>query len=350
MVLEARRRVDDPNMSLTSKERNAYNAFGYEEAARSVYDMTYNEWKQQHMKPATTEQLERYQASTPLHAIHDPALLQTRPTVALDDEEDNENKHEVVLEDDDIATQKATPSWAIPSSLTPTEATATKNALASNVCCADIDEDDIREAAVVSNQSTAPIQLSRDTALPYIPPPIPDITSFRNEQFPVTAILTISDRAYAGIYADEGGPAVANAVRSFPGVPDDLDFVCVIVPDDAAAIQAKLRTLADQGVDLILTTGGTGFAARDVTPEATAEVVDYELSSLIAFCMTISAERQNPLQTLSRGTAGILNQTVIANLPGNPAAIDELMPILLPLVLHAVADVHNVTPEILHIG
>jgi molybdopterin adenylyltransferase len=346
MVLEARRLVDDPNTALTTKERNAYNAFGYEEAARSVYDMTYGEWKLRHMKPATTEQLERYQASIPLHAIHDASLLQTRPTVELEEEEVHEEellKEEVT----NVSTRKEPPSWAIPSS-TP-DATTTKNPLASNVCCVDIDEDDIRETAVVPNHNSAP-SVSRETAPPYVPPPIPDITSFRNEQFPVTAILTVSDRAYAGTYADEGGPAVAKAVRSFPGVPDDLDFVCVIVPDDAAAIQAKLRTLADQGVDLILTTGGTGFAARDVTPEATSEVVDYELSSLIAFCMTISAERQNPLQTLSRGTAGILNQTVIANLPGNPAAIDELLPILLPLVLHAVADVHNVTPEILHIG
>lgn len=347
MVLEARRRVDDPNASLTAKERNAFNSFGYDEAARSVYDMAYGEWKQRHMKPATTEQLERYQASTPLHAIHDPDLLQTRSTVAVEEDVEEEK---VAAEDANVSPQKAPPSWAIPSSSTPTEVSTNKNPLASNVCCVDIDEDDIRETAVVSTQKSAVVPLSRDTSPPYVPPPIPDITSFRNEQFPVTAILTISDRAYAGIYADEGGPAVANAVRAFPGVPDDLDFVCVIVPDDAAAIQAKLRTLADQGVDLILTTGGTGFAARDVTPEATAEVVDYELSSLVAFCMTISAERQNPLQTLSRGTAGILNQTVIANLPGNPAAIDELLPILFPLILHAVADVHNVTPEILHIG
>jgi molybdenum cofactor synthesis domain-containing protein len=152
------------------------------------------------------------------------------------------------------------------------------------------------------------------------------------------------------LYVDEGGPAVVSAIRNVPGVPSDLDFVMVMVPDDSAAIQAKIRTLADQGVDLIVTTGGTGFAARDVTPEATADVVDYELSSLIAFCTTICAEQHNPLQTLSRGTAGILNQTVIANLPGNPHSVQEIIPVLLPLLLHAVADVHNVTPEILHIG
>jgi molybdopterin adenylyltransferase len=125
---------------------------------------------------------------------------------------------------------------------------------------------------------------------------------------------------------------------------------------------------------LILTTGGTGFSPRDVTPEATADAVDYELTSLMPWVATAVGTQQQaqyereqeqrrqlvpesksktwpgPTTTLSRGTAGILNTTVIANLPGNPQAVAEIMPVLLPLLLQAVAELHLVTPEILHIG
>lgn len=71
---------------------------------------------------------------------------------------------------------------------------------------------------------------------------------YRNEQFPVIAIVTISDRAYAGIYPDQSGPMIANTIRSVPGIPSDLQFIMnMIVPDDMAAIEAKIRTICDNG-------------------------------------------------------------------------------------------------------
>jgi molybdopterin adenylyltransferase len=312
MVLEARRMVDANVTTISPRTVEALNSFGYDDAAQWVYGMEYEQWKQRHMKPTTAEQLQNFNDSRSIHAQHDTTLLQQRS------------------------------EWVPSDTVVPTVP------LSSNVCCVDVDP--VATDSIVPAPDPPTLPPLSNTSAYYVPPAIPSLSLFRNEQFPVTAILTVSDRAYAGVYPDEGGPAVATAIRSVAGVPSDLDFVMVMVPDDAAAIQAKLQTLADQGVDLIWTTGGTGLAPRDVTPEATAEVVDYELSSLVAFCMTLCAERY-PHQTLSRGTAGILNsQTVVCNLPGHPKSIAEMMPIVLPLILHVVADVQHVTPEILHIG
>jgi molybdopterin adenylyltransferase len=109
----------------------------------------------------------------------------------------------------------------------------------------------------------------------------------------------------------------------------------ILVPDEIEAIQSKLRECADAGVDLVLTTGGTGFAARDVTPEATMAVVDRECHGLMAFVTTECSKAQS-LASLSRGTAGVLRSTMICNLPGNPKGVDEVVPILLPIVIHGI--------------
>ena len=109
----------------------------------------------------------------------------------------------------------------------------------------------------------------------------------------------------------------------------------MLLPDDIEVIQSKLRECADAGVDLVLTTGGTGFAARDVTPEATLAVVDRECHGLMAFVTTECSKIQS-LASLSRGTAGVLGKTMICNLPGNPKGVEEIVPILLPIVIHGI--------------
>jgi molybdenum cofactor synthesis domain-containing protein len=115
-----------------------------------------------------------------------------------------------------------------------------------------------------------------------------------------------------------------------------------IVPDESDAIQSKLKEWADSmQLDLILTTGGTGFSPRDLTPEATQAVVDRTCEGLVSFC-TLECTKSQVLATLSRGTAGVRGKTLIANLPGNPKGVDEIIPILLPLALHAVADMKAV--------
>ena len=115
------------------------------------------------------------------------------------------------------------------------------------------------------------------------------------------------------------------------------------------AIQSKLidwsSSSSPNGVsamDIIFTTGGTGFSSRDVTPEATAKVVERKCDGLIQFC-TMECSKIQPLASLSRGIAGIKDNTFIANLPGNPNGVHEIIPILLPLALHIVADMKHVS-------
>lgn len=176
---------------------------------------------------------------------------------------------------------------------------------------------------------------------PYVSPPPPE----GGLDFSV-AVLTVSDRAFKNEYAtgDLSGPAVQEAVQSCLGSlqsPDAKSVVgrveeVVIVPDEVQAIVDKIQELAGR-VDLVLTTGGTGFAPRDVTPEATRQAVDRECPGLMAF-VTNECTSQQPLASLSRGTAGIRGKCLVANLPGNPKGVGEIVPVLLPLALHAIQD------------
>jgi gephyrin len=156
--------------------------------------------------------------------------------------------------------------------------------------------------------------------------------------------LTVSDRASSGGYetGDLSGPAVqeavAAAVASYGDSVTQKSTETAIVPDNTEAIQSKLKEWADNAqLDLILTTGGTGFSPRDVTPEATNNVVDRICGGLVSFC-TMECAKFQPLASLSRGTAGTRGKTLIVNLPGNPKGVQEIIPVLLPLALHAISD------------
>jgi molybdopterin adenylyltransferase len=145
--------------------------------------------------------------------------------------------------------------------------------------------------------------------------------------------ITCSDRASAGIYEDKGGPEIERVVTSIWTGP--LEFVAKVIPDDVREIEAALRHLADDvQCPLIITTGGTGFAQRDVTPEATLAVLEKELPGFGEIMRSVSFAIA-PTSILSRATAGTRGRSLIINLPGNPKAIAQCLPPLLPAIREA---------------
>jgi molybdopterin adenylyltransferase len=146
-------------------------------------------------------------------------------------------------------------------------------------------------------------------------------------------LLTVSDRSSRGERRDEGGPALERRVlEAFPGA----EVVRAVVPDDRGAIGRALTEWADrEGCHLVLTTGGTGLSARDVTPEATRAVLERELPGF-GETMRHTTLAKTPLSILSRATAGARGRTLIVNLPGSPKGAVECLEAVLPAVGHAV--------------
>jgi len=144
------------------------------------------------------------------------------------------------------------------------------------------------------------------------------------------AVITVSDRCYRGERTDEGGPAVQHCLQqSGYHIAKTL-----IVPDVQAQIEAALRQLSDQQeIDLIVTTGGTGFAPRDVTPEATIAVCT-KLAPGIPEAMRYASMQVTKRGMLSRAQAGIRNKCLIINLPGSPKAAVENLEAVLPALEH----------------
>jgi len=151
------------------------------------------------------------------------------------------------------------------------------------------------------------------------------------------AVLTISDRSARGERADEGGPLVEQLVVAAGG-----EVVArALVPDERTEIETVLKEWADDGVvDLILTTGGTGLGARDVTPEATRAVIDKDVPG-IAEAMRAAGLMYTPMAALSRQVAGARGTTLIVNLPGSPKAIREGLDAVIGILPHAVEMLHS---------
>jgi molybdopterin adenylyltransferase len=147
-------------------------------------------------------------------------------------------------------------------------------------------------------------------------------------------VLTVSDRASRGEYEDKGGPGVVAALSDILASP--WRAVMRVVPDERAAIEAALRELADsQGCSLILTTGGTGPAPRDVTPEATEAVCERLLPGFGELMRTASL-REVPTAILSRQIAGTRGASLIVNLPGKPSAIRTCLDAVFPAIPYCI--------------
>ncbi len=144
------------------------------------------------------------------------------------------------------------------------------------------------------------------------------------------AVLTISDSVFAGRRADGSGPAVRERLEQLGWSVSVLE----VLPDEGDQISRRLATLADgHQVSAIFTTGGTGVAARDVTPEATRSVLEREIPG-IGETMRASGRASTPLAVLSRGTAGVRGRVLIVNLPGSPRGAVESLDAVAGIVPH----------------
>lgn len=141
--------------------------------------------------------------------------------------------------------------------------------------------------------------------------------------------VTLSDRAASGIYEDASGPEIERVLRDF--FDEEMEFHARVLPDDRTAIEETLRAMIDDGLPLIVTTGGTGPSARDVTPEATRAVLEKDLPGFGEIMRMKSFERV-PTAILTRAVAGVAGRSLIVNLPGRPAAIGECLALIAPAI------------------
>lgn len=144
------------------------------------------------------------------------------------------------------------------------------------------------------------------------------------------AVLTLSDRASRGVYQDRSGVLLAEALC---GLGAEL-VASEVLPDEIEPLAARLRELADAGVGLVLTTGGTGLGPRDITPEALAQVATRRVPGL-AELFRSESRHHTPLAWLSRADAALVGATLVIALPGNPRAVGQGIAILAPLLAHA---------------
>ena len=146
------------------------------------------------------------------------------------------------------------------------------------------------------------------------------------------AVLTVSDRSSRGERADKSGEVIEELLQSMGAEIAEYR----IVPDERDVIARNLRELSDDlGMDLIVTTGGTGLGPRDVTPEATLEVIDKRIPGFEE-AMRAESIRITPHGMLSRAVSGLRSRTLIINLPGSPKAVRETLSVVLPALPHAV--------------
>jgi molybdopterin adenylyltransferase len=150
-------------------------------------------------------------------------------------------------------------------------------------------------------------------------------------------VITISDKGYRGERDDASGEVIQEMVR---GLGAEVAF-STVVPDEGADIKRVLIQGADEmGLDLIITTGGTGVSPRDVTPDATGEVIEREIPGF-AEAMRMEGLKQTPHAMISRAVCGVRGRTLIVNLPGSPKAVREGLEVILPAIAHTIAKIQG---------
>ena len=150
------------------------------------------------------------------------------------------------------------------------------------------------------------------------------------------AVLTVSTTVSRRESDDESGPLLAQRAEEAGAEVVAME----VVPDDLSLIEDRIRHYVDGAIELILTTGGTGFSPDDVTPEATLMVIEREAPGL-SEAMRAASLNHTPMGILSRGVSGIAAGTLIINLPGSPRAVDEAFAVIAPVLRHAVDTLHR---------
>ncbi len=149
-------------------------------------------------------------------------------------------------------------------------------------------------------------------------------------------VLTVSTRAAAGIWEDTSGPEIVKSLLAL-----GLDVAAPVVVPDGWEIEKQLKGFVESGVDLVITTGGTGHTPNDLTPEMTKRVIDRESPGIAEAIRAFGVARGVPTAILSRGIAGIANETLIINLPGSLGGVKDGLDVLKPILLHALDQIHG---------
>ncbi len=153
------------------------------------------------------------------------------------------------------------------------------------------------------------------------------------------AILTLSDKGSRGEREDRSGPVIKDMLKDISAEVEYYD----VLPDEKELIKKKLIEYSEK-VDLIITTGGTGLAPRDVTPEATMEVIERQIPG-IPEIMRLEGMKKTRRAMLSRAVAGVRGRTLIINLPGSPVAVRENLEVILDTIPHAIEKIKGDTSE-----
>jgi molybdenum cofactor synthesis domain-containing protein len=151
-------------------------------------------------------------------------------------------------------------------------------------------------------------------------------------------VITVSDGVSAGTREDESGRALVRILK-------DAGFEVmepVVVPDEEKRIAGAIMAAAEHGADVVVTTGGTGLGPRDVTPQATSGVIDFEVPG-IGEAMRRAGDTSTPMAALSRSMAGVRGQTLVINVPGSPKGAAESLEAVVPILAHAIKLLHGDT-------